>query len=164
MSLPAEIGRSSRGRWRRSRRIAFHRAGHLSTRCCAEPRRAGRGSTDRSAAAGSRRSATVRAESGRHEAAVVLHDDPPTARAGARSDASATVTQPVEAQSAGQQHPRRKSRRSRSSRFVPEEIVDVAVPEANAALRSEQPTLYVATGGVGIQVLCRLRALTAPRW
>jgi hypothetical protein len=47
--------------------------------------------------------------------------------------------------------------------FVPEETIDVAVPETNAALRCEQPTLYVALGGVGIQVLCRLRALTAAR-
>jgi hypothetical protein len=45
--------------------------------------------------------------------------------------------------------------------LVPEEIVDIAVPETNTQFRREQPTLYIATGGVGIQVLCRLRALTA---
>ncbi len=47
--------------------------------------------------------------------------------------------------------------------FVPEDTIDIAVPETNAALRCEQPTLYVALGGVGIQVLCRLRALAASR-
>jgi serine/threonine protein kinase len=47
--------------------------------------------------------------------------------------------------------------------FVPGETIDVAVPETNMALRDEQPTLYVALGGIGIQVLCRLRSLTASR-
>lgn len=46
--------------------------------------------------------------------------------------------------------------------LIPEEIDDVAVPEVNTALRAEQPTLYLAAGGVGIQLLCRLRAQTAP--
>jgi serine/threonine protein kinase len=45
--------------------------------------------------------------------------------------------------------------------IVAEDIVDIAVPEADTPLRREQPTLYLAAGGVGIQVLCRLRALTA---
>ncbi|MEX0642772.1 MAG: tubulin-like doman-containing protein [Pirellulales bacterium] len=45
---------------------------------------------------------------------------------------------------------------------VPEETVDIAVPEIHAELRREQPTLYIAVGGVGIQLLCRLRALVAP--
>lgn len=49
------------------------------------------------------------------------------------------------------------------NRFVPEEIVDIAVPETKVDLHRERPILYVAIGGVGIQVLCRLRALTAPR-
>jgi hypothetical protein len=44
-----------------------------------------------------------------------------------------------------------------------EETVDIPVPEVNALLQSEQPTLYLAIGGVGIQVLCRLRALSAAR-
>jgi serine/threonine protein kinase len=39
-----------------------------------------------------------------------------------------------------------------------EEMVDVAVPDINPALRREQPTLYVAIGGIGVQVLSRLRA------
>jgi hypothetical protein len=37
------------------------------------------------------------------------------------------------------------------------------VPEAQSQWRREQPTLYIAVGGMGIQALCRLRALTAPR-
>ena len=47
--------------------------------------------------------------------------------------------------------------------FVPEDTIDVAVPETNAAMRCEQPTLYIALGGVGIQSLCRLRSLAASR-
>jgi hypothetical protein len=46
--------------------------------------------------------------------------------------------------------------------FVPEETIDVAVPAADPRLRREQPTLYIAIGGAGIQVLCRFRTLTAP--
>ncbi len=44
-----------------------------------------------------------------------------------------------------------------------EETVDVAVPAANSELGREQPTLYVGLGGLGIQVLCRLRSLMASR-
>jgi serine/threonine protein kinase len=44
-----------------------------------------------------------------------------------------------------------------------EETVDISVPEINSTLRCEQPTLYVAIGGVGIQLLGRLRALVASR-
>lgn len=46
--------------------------------------------------------------------------------------------------------------------FIPEESTDVAVPAALPALAKEQPTLFVALGGVGIQLLNRYRALTAP--
>jgi serine/threonine protein kinase len=45
--------------------------------------------------------------------------------------------------------------------LVPEETVDVAVPDVNSLLRRAQPTLYVAIGGMGIQTLCRFRSLTA---
>ena len=45
--------------------------------------------------------------------------------------------------------------------FVTEETVDVAVPALDQLLSSEQPTLYVAAGGVGIQLLCKLRELVA---
>jgi serine/threonine protein kinase len=45
--------------------------------------------------------------------------------------------------------------------FVPEDVADIAVPATNESLRREQPILYVAAGGVGIQVLCRLLSLTA---
>jgi serine/threonine protein kinase len=44
---------------------------------------------------------------------------------------------------------------------VTEETIDVTVPETNSELGREQPTLFVGLGGLGIQVLCRLRALTA---
>jgi serine/threonine protein kinase len=45
--------------------------------------------------------------------------------------------------------------------LVAEETVDIAVPAVDELLRREQPTLYVAVGGVGIQLLCKLRALIA---
>ncbi len=45
--------------------------------------------------------------------------------------------------------------------FVPEEFNEVTVPDEQAELACVQPTLYVAIGGVGTQVLCRLRAMTA---
>jgi serine/threonine protein kinase len=47
--------------------------------------------------------------------------------------------------------------------LVREEADDISVPQIDPQLCREQPTLYVAIGGVGIQVLCRLRALTPPR-
>ena len=47
--------------------------------------------------------------------------------------------------------------------FVPEESADVAVPATDAALALEQPTLYLALGGVGIQTLNRFRSLVASR-
>ena len=47
--------------------------------------------------------------------------------------------------------------------IVCEETVDIPVPDVDTLLQCEQPTLYVAIGGVGIQVLCRLRAITAAR-
>jgi hypothetical protein len=47
--------------------------------------------------------------------------------------------------------------------WVPEESADIAVPETDAALAAEQPTLYLALGGVGIQTVCRFRALAATR-
>ena len=67
-----------------------------------------------------------------------------------------TVTQPVErgAKASGVL----RAEAAAPNRFVPEETVDIIVPETNANLHREQPILYVAIGGVGIQVLCRLRA------
>ncbi len=72
----------------------------------------------------------------------------------------ATVTQPIQRGSRPAQTPSTPAAAAPAS-FVPEDIVDIAVPEANPLLRREQPTLYVAAGGVGIQVLRRLRAITA---
>ncbi len=47
--------------------------------------------------------------------------------------------------------------------LLPEETNDVAVPETNADLQQQPPTLYLALGGVGIQSLCRFRAIVAAR-
>lgn len=47
-----------------------------------------------------------------------------------------------------------------AAQLILEDIVDVAVPPTNTELSREQPTLYIAAGGVGIQTLCRFRALT----
>jgi serine/threonine protein kinase len=72
----------------------------------------------------------------------------------------ATVTQPVLRDAPG------APAREAEPTFEPlphEETIDVAVPEISANLRLEQPTLYVAIGGIGIQVLGRLRALITSR-
>ena len=71
----------------------------------------------------------------------------------------ATFTQPIGRGGGAVEGPLRKA-------AVPippviEETIDVDVPETNAQLGREQPTLFVGLGGLGIQVLCRLRALTA---
>ena len=42
--------------------------------------------------------------------------------------------------------------------MVPEETIDVDVPATRAESCAEQPTLYIAVGGAGIQTLCRLLA------
>jgi serine/threonine protein kinase len=42
-----------------------------------------------------------------------------------------------------------------------EEMVDVEAPKIDPALRREQPTLYIAIGGIGIQILGRIRALNS---
>jgi serine/threonine protein kinase len=47
---------------------------------------------------------------------------------------------------------------SRAEPLTPEETVDIDVPQTNMVLVREQPTLYIAAGGAGIQVLCRLLA------
>jgi serine/threonine protein kinase len=71
------------------------------------------------------------------------------------------VTQPVRR---GQQPqaPLRVEDRSIPLPALNEATVDVDVPALDASLSAEQPTLYVAVGGVGIQALSRLRGLIAP--
>jgi serine/threonine protein kinase len=71
-----------------------------------------------------------------------------------------TFTQPVKRGASPAPPPRAKSTVA-TEPFVDEETIDIAVPGIDALLRNEQPTLYVAAGGVGIQLLCQLRALTA---
>ncbi|HEX2474347.1 MAG TPA: tubulin-like doman-containing protein [Lacipirellulaceae bacterium] len=68
------------------------------------------------------------------------------------------VTQPVRR---GAQTAETSSSEPAAAPLLHEETVDVAVPEINPALRREQPTLYIAIGGIGIQVLGRLRALNS---
>jgi len=69
------------------------------------------------------------------------------------------VTQPIERGSREPDGPFGKAAKPVAP--VAEETIDVAVPDANSQLCREQPTLFVGMGGLGIQVLCRLRALTA---
>ena len=42
-----------------------------------------------------------------------------------------------------------------------EDIVDVAAPDVLPAVNTMPPTLYIAVGGIGIKILCRLRDLLA---
>ena len=72
------------------------------------------------------------------------------------------VTQPVHREPVVQQQRAPEAEVSREP-FVPEESVDVAAPEIDALLQREQPTLFIGVGGVGIQVLSRLRELTASK-
>ena len=72
----------------------------------------------------------------------------------------ATFTQPVKRETSPPAPPKIESTVVPAA-FVAEETVDIAVPAIDKLLRREQPTLYVAAGGVGIQLLCKLRALTA---
>jgi hypothetical protein len=44
-----------------------------------------------------------------------------------------------------------------------EDIVDVAAPDVSSAVNTIPPTLYIAVGGIGIKILCRLRDLLARR-
>jgi serine/threonine protein kinase len=69
------------------------------------------------------------------------------------------VTQPV-CRSSPAVSARQPEAAAVSAPLLPEETVDVAVPDVNSLLRRKQPTLYVAIGGIGIQSLCRLRSLT----
>ncbi len=48
-----------------------------------------------------------------------------------------------------------------AERLLPEVVVDIDPPEVAAEMRCAQPTLYIAAGGVGIGVLCRLREIAA---
>jgi serine/threonine protein kinase len=75
----------------------------------------------------------------------------------------AKVTQPVQRATKEVETPKARIEIQLPIVSVPEETVDIDVPEASELLQREQPTLYVAIGGVGIQVLCRLRALLTTR-
>ncbi len=72
----------------------------------------------------------------------------------------ATFTQPVKREMSPAA-PLRMESAVGPAEFVAEETVDIAAPAIDQLLRREQPTLYVAAGGVGIHLLCKLRALTA---
>lgn len=71
------------------------------------------------------------------------------------------VTQPVRRDKAATPAPPAKTP-TPPAPFVPEDIVDVQVPSVDQQLLREQPTLYLAAGGVGVQLLSRLLTLIAP--
>lgn len=73
-----------------------------------------------------------------------------------------TFTRPLKREASAAKSPQVESAVI-TTQFAPKETVDIEVPDINQRLRREQPTLYVAAGGVGIQVLCQLRELTASR-
>lgn len=70
------------------------------------------------------------------------------------------ATRPVKRQS--EPLPKREAP-SATMRVVREEVVDVPVPDVTDATTAVPPTLYVALGGLGTNVLCRMRALIAKR-
>jgi serine/threonine protein kinase len=71
-----------------------------------------------------------------------------------------TFTQPVK-RDTSPAAPKQVESSAQPEPFVDAETVDVAVPTVDRLLRREQPTLYVAAGGLGIQLLCQVRALIA---
>jgi hypothetical protein len=80
-----------------------------------------------------------------------------------RSSASAaTATQPTEVQPHGTIDTKAELRFAAEVR-PREKIVDFAAPVVASAVKTTQPTLYIAVGGVGIRILCRLRDLLARR-
>ena len=79
----------------------------------------------------------------------------------ARSPA-ALATQPTKVQSRGAVDTKVEPKRLPKVR-PNENIVDVAAPAVGSAVSPMQPTLYIAVGGVGIQILCRFRDLLARR-
>jgi hypothetical protein len=68
------------------------------------------------------------------------------------------VTQPVRRGLQPQSTPKVENR-SIPLPALNEETIDVDVPTADVSLSGEQPTLYIGVGGVGIQILGRLRSL-----
>lgn len=70
------------------------------------------------------------------------------------------VTQPVRRDKAAPAAPPAKTP-TPPAPFVPEDIVDVQVPSVDQQLLREQPTLYLAAGGVGVQLLARLLTLVS---
>ncbi|HEV3417005.1 MAG TPA: tubulin-like doman-containing protein, partial [Pirellulales bacterium] len=90
---------------------------------------------------------------------------PRAVRVGSPSSAStgaAKATQPTEVQPHGTIDT--KAEVKLAAKVRPKEVVvDVAAPDIATATNTTQPTLYIAVGGVGIRILCRLRDLPARR-
>ena len=160
MSLPAEDRPMSRGHWRRSRRIDFHRAGRLSMRCWAVRKHVPVAPS----------TAPPRPMPPAPPPATPEPDDtkPPSFCTTLRRAPDQTldeidvdVTQPVRRDKAAPAAPPAEppiaagAVCARGDRRRP-------VPPTDDRVAREQPTLYVAAGGVGIQVLSRLLTLTAP--
>ena len=74
---------------------------------------------------------------------------------------AANATQPTEVQERGLGDTKAEPKLAARLRLN-EDIVDVAAPNVASAVEAT-PTLYIAIGGVGIRVLCRLRDLLARR-
>lgn len=80
----------------------------------------------------------------------------------AKSSPSPTATQPTEAQPHGTIDTKAELKPAAKS-WPKEEIADVPVPPLASATEATHPTLYIALGGVGIRILCRLRESLARR-
>lgn len=74
---------------------------------------------------------------------------------------NATFTQPIRRESSPPVLPQAESTVA-TAEFAAEVSVDIAVPPIDKSLGREQPTLFVAAGGIGTQLLCKFRTLMAP--
>jgi serine/threonine protein kinase len=70
----------------------------------------------------------------------------------------AKSVQPTEARAHGTIETRAVQKSSQRVQLK-EDIVDVAAPDVSSAVNTMPPTLYIAVGGIGIKILCRLRDL-----
>jgi serine/threonine protein kinase len=87
--------------------------------------------------------------------------NPPASSPASSPANAANATQPTEVQERGLGDTKAEPKLAARLRLN-EDMVDVAAPDVASAVDAT-PTLYIAVGGVGIRILCRLRDLLARR-